>query len=204
MRKILLSLIVLLFIAFSGNAQEKKMSIGLGIGIGYVSSKNVKYDIKNGGVGFNGHLNYMYNINYNISVGAEVNNLRGILGSANFQNNDNLIINSVDMLNFVAKGKYTFGKERRNSGARFFAGLEVGAYGIRTSLSINTNEGIEFKTDRKYNFGFTPEIGVVFGVFYMAASYDFPGKYKSDDGDFETRYNAIMLNFAWNIGFIKN
>jgi hypothetical protein len=203
MKKILLSLIVLLFIAFSSNAQEKKMSIGLGFGGGYVTSKQADGE-KNSGFGMDFYVNYLYNINYNISVGVEYNYLGGFLGSVNSTGQTSDAIEVFDMNKFVAKGVYTFGKDRRNNkGPRFFAGLDLGMYGIKPQLKFTLdNEDIELALDRKFTFGITPEIGVIFGVFLLSLSYDLPGKYKNND--IETKYTAIMFNLGWNIGIGKN
>jgi hypothetical protein len=204
MKKILLSLIVLLFIAFSSNGQEKKMSIGLGFGGGYVTSKQADGE-KNSGFGMDFYVNYLYNINYNISVGVEYNALLGLLGSVNAQSGQiSDAIEVFDMNKFVAKGVYTFGKDRRNNkGPRFFAGLGLGMYGIKPQFKFTKDDGdFELSLDRKYSFGITPEIGVIFGVFLLTLTYDLPGKYKNND--IETKYSAIMFNVGWNIGIGKN
>lgn len=179
------------------------MSIGFGLGGGLVMSN--ADGKKNFGFGLNGFANLMYNINYNVSVGVEWNTMSGFFGSVNSALG--ILINGieiVEMNNFVAKGRYTIGKEGSSKkGSRFFVGLDLGMYGIKPQLRFNTDGGnLDFSLNRKYVFGFTPEVGVIFGVFYMSASYDLPSKYKYND--LETSYSAIMLNWGWNIGIINN
>jgi len=197
MKKILLSLTLLLFIV-SGNAQDKMMTIGLGFGAGSVNSSAVNVDDanKNVGVGFDFYANFLYNINYNISAGIELNSTIAIIALIDDQSAE-----VTSMMNFLAKGKYAFGKERRNSGARFFVAGSIGLYGIKPSAVITEdNANLSFTLDRKYSFGGAPEVGVQFGVFQMALAYHFAGKYEFDNVGKEFKYSMIMFNIGWNIG----
>jgi len=194
MKKILLFLTLLQFVVFFGNAQDKTMTIGLGFGAGAVNSKAVNVDNANQnlGVGFDLYANFLYNINYNISAGIELNSIIALI--------DDQSSDVIDMINFLAIGKYAFGKERRSSGARFFVAVNIGLYGINPgTITSEGNAGHSSTFDRQYSFGGAPEVGVQFGVFQMDLAYHFAGKYEFDSGH-EFKYSMIMFNIGWNIG----
>ena len=200
MKKLLLLSILFLGLGFTGNAQEKKMSIGLGFGISAVSN-NASFigisspDIKGNGVGFNFFVNYLYNINANISIGMEINGNIAVI--AFDDSNEDFEITAIT--GYLPKFRYRFGEE----GVRFFIGAMLGFY--RIVPGDTTNGGSVYQS--KMVFGGAPEIGVQFGrSFLISTSYHFPGKYKNDEFIFpiEFSYQFWQFNVGWNINFVDN
>lgn len=196
MKKLLLSAVLVFALVLAGNAQEKKMSIGLGLGVSSVSNSSLNYD-NAAGVGFNFFVNYLYNLNTNISLGLEIN---GNIAVIAFNDGDDFEVTSIT--GYLPKFRYRFGDD---GGVRFFVGAMVGLYRI---LPGNTSNGDFEVFDAKMVFGGAPEIGAQFGrSFHIATSVHFPGKYKYDSTFFGTEefsYFIWQFNVGWNINFVDN
>jgi len=182
-------------------AQEKKMSIGIGFGGGGATNSNTDGDSDIGGSA-NFYLDFLYNINYNISAGIKSSS------SAVWVMHDNYSSGELtDMINYFAKVKYAFGSDRKRQKARLFIAADIGTYGIRPSILVSGSDvDLTLSADRQFVFGFSPEVGVQFRVFQMSLAYHFPGEYNSTiSGDeYTLGYNMWMFNLGWNIGIVPN
>lgn len=186
------------------HGQEKKASIGLGVG-GGATFANELAGTNDSGPGVNFYINGMYNVNENIAIGLEYNGNASVI----FGSNSNSFDFKPTVINgFLAKGKYLFDGDR----AKPFVGLMLGAYNITPGevefafILIPIALVIEF--EKLTTFGFAPEFGVELGAFQLATSVHFPGKYKAElpDGNggnilIETRFTIWQFTLGWNIGF---
>lgn len=197
LRKILL-LIVILCVIIVSNAQDNKMSLGIGGGGAYTSAKD-NDAVKDSGFGVNIYLNGMYNVSANISAGIEYNYRIVVIFPGAGIDLDKKITNITSIL---AQVKYAFG----DGNTKPFVGIMAGLYIInRKSIAV------ELGFDRKSVFGFAPEVGIQAGSLQFAVSYHLPGKYKSHNFDLslipipvETRYTIVQFNIRKDIGLMDN
>jgi len=198
MKKVLLFSLVMASVVFSSQAQDKKMSIGIGFGGASASDKD-DAGLKDSGFGINFYANVMYNLSSKLSVGLEYNGSGVVIGD--FDGATTLKATSIN--GNLLKAKYFLGEGRK----KFFVGAMVGLYGIRPSLVIvdDLTGDVALTLDRKMSFGFAPEIGIHLGSFQIATSYHFPGTYKSDFASVgNIKYSVWQFNIGWNIGLIDN
>ncbi len=194
MKKILILSMLILCVIFATNAQDKKMSIGVGFG-GAAASDKDDSGLRDNGFGINFYLNVMYNINPNLTVGFEYNSSGVVIGDL-----AGLAIKATSINGNLLKAKYFFSE----GGVRPFVGVMAGLYGIRPGI-VDVDGVVALTLKRKMSFGFAPEIGVHLGSFQIATSYHFPGTYKSEiAGIGDISYNVWQFNIGWNIGFIDN
>lgn len=192
MKKLFLMTVVFLSIVFIGKAQDKKISIGLGIGGASVSAD--ANGIKGSGIGLNFYLNGMYNLTSNLSAGIEYNSSAAVVAIDGLDSDG---LKATGITGILAKGKYSIG----DGGVRPYAGAMLGMYTL-TPPEITINGVVQPTGDKKTNFGFAPEIGVQFGGFQIGTSYHFPGKSAENAGD--VSYKVWQFNIGWNIGLIPN
>ena len=200
-RILLVSFCLILLISFDISAQDKKASIGLGIGGASASAKGAD-GTKNSGFGINFFINGMYNINENISAGLEYNANGVVIGDV-----DGASIKATSINGILAKGRYSFG----SGGARPFVGVMFGVYRIQPGEVSLLSATVPIVFERKTIFGFAPEVGVSFGAFQLATSYHLPGNYKAEVdiplfGPVTTdeTYTVWQFNLGFNIGIIDN
>jgi hypothetical protein len=185
---------LILCVLFTTNAQDKKMSIGLGFG-GAAASNKDDAGVKDSGFGINFYANVMWNLNPKLTVGLEFNGSVVVIGGL-----DGTTIEATSINGNLLKAKYFLGD---GGTVKPFVGVMTGIYGIRPSV-VDSNGAAALTLERKISFGFAPEIGIQLGSsFQIATSYQFPGTYKSDTiGDIS--YNVWQFNIGWNIGLIDN
>ncbi len=194
MKKLLILSTLILCVIFATNAQDKKMSIGIGFGGAAASDKDAT-GIKDSGFGINFYLNVMYNVSPKLSVGLEFNSSGVVIGDL-----DGATIKATSINGNLLKAKYFLGDGR----VKPFVGLMTGLYGIRPGI-VDSNTAVALSLNRKMSFGFAPEIGIYLSSFQIATSYHFPGTYKSEiAGIGDISYNVWQFNIGWNIGLIKN
>lgn len=187
MKKLFLLLFFVITTILSTQAQDKKFTIGLGGGASFVGQK--VGDVKLKGTGFNYLFNFYYNVNSQISVGAEWAGAGAILKP---EEDMGLSFTATGISATSLKGKYHFGESK----VRPHVGLGIGYYSVLPG-------GIEGFDDvaSKSTIGFAPEAGLNLGFFQLAAVYhiipslDFGGEEKVNYSNFEVR--AIFnINFV--------
>ncbi|MBB6460027.1 outer membrane beta-barrel protein [Flammeovirga kamogawensis] len=188
------TIIVALFLAMCSTAfaQDKKFSIGFGLGGSFASSKFE--DVKQKGAGVNGFLNFYYNVNSKLSLGLEYNGATIVI-----KPEDDMGINfeATGLSSFSAKGLYHFSENK----VRPYAGIGLGLYNVSPGKIGSGENFIEF--EKASSFGFAPEVGLKLGWFQIAALYHMIPSVSFSD-DYNPSYNNFEIRIAANIGLVSN
>lgn len=207
--KKLICFTLLIGVLVDSRAQDKKASIGFGIG-GAVATAKEHNGSRDSGPGVNFYINGLYNINQKFSVGLEYNGN----GSLIFGSSSTVFDIKPTVINgILVKGKYHF----EGTVARAYVGINCGVYNITPGevtfslifFLLPVPVAIEF--EKLTTFGFAPEFGVEIGAFQLSTSFHLPGKYETEfldgNGDIriiETKFAVWQFNLGWNIGIITN
>ncbi|WP_044203905.1 hypothetical protein [Flammeovirga sp. OC4] len=168
--KRLLFIIIFLCINNFLLAQNEKFTFGIGTGLEVYTGKID--DISIGGVGISLNINFYYNHTSHWSFGFERNGSMSMQFLARKHEDDYLVYLPFDaivlsnVVDYTLKAKYYIGKSK----VRPHIGLGIGYYRTKSALRSDDDMGpsIEVPLKRYEAIGFSPELGVNFGLFQLA------------------------------------
>ncbi len=186
MKKIILSIIVIVAAAVSSHAQTtvfKAFRVGLGGGYAIPSGEGSK-----GGVLF--YLEPNYAINDNLSFGLRMEfaiMARGYATSSNNTLNSDFDVSAVG--SYTLNSQYYF----NTNGFRPFIGAGIGLYSFASSTVSDGNDPYTVASGSQ--LGFYPRVGFDAGHFTVSLDYNIIGKTKIEgsDNSFKNNYFGIRV-----------
>ncbi|NUM80420.1 porin family protein [bacterium] len=196
MKKITMLSLAMLLVAATAFAQDSKMSIGLGLGVGLPMGDFSKDTKGNAAMGFGGGLTFGYMVNSNIEVGLGV-------GYQTFGENksvpgDNKTTNIPILLN----GRYIFAGDKLKP----YVGVGLGMTNQTFDTGSNDGSAMVFTWGLGVGalYGMSEKMDLDFGLSYNnvnsdGAKYDFGGGIGKVESTINTPYLGIKVGINYKL-----
>lgn len=189
------TLLILFNLNTSCFAQKNRMTLGVGLGIGYAEIPTVLVF---------GEI--LYNVNPRLSAGLEVHSNN----DGNLFADGNPFFTLNETLGFLAKAKYHF----KDSGTRFFMSGMAGIYNVQYAIYTDIGSAVYDKVPNGNPWGGGLEAGVRFSrrfqlsvAYHQAQSFSVDVDYTDPEqgpgtftNSYDVNYSAIQLKAGWFFG----